>query len=170
MADTLQVELREQVGTKRMRRLRKTGRVPAVLYGHKETEQHLVLSSDQIMAVVRHGGRVVKLAGAVTNDALIREVQWDTFGKEVLHVDFIRVDASERVHTVVTVEGKGVAAGSSKLQKRQERRVSATDDDDARARGIARRLYRKHRSVLLRIVRGRAGARLDRTREDWSLA
>ncbi len=113
MADTLQVELREQVGTKRMRRLRQTGKVPAVLYGHKETEQHLVLKSDQIMAVVRHGGRVVKLAGAVTNDALIREVQWDTFGKVVLHVDFIRVDASERVHSVVTVEGKGVAAGSS---------------------------------------------------------
>jgi large subunit ribosomal protein L25 len=113
MADTLQVELRDQVGTKRMRRLRQTGKVPAVLYGHKEAEQHLVLSFDQIMAVVRHGGRVVKLAGAVTNDALIREVQWDTWGKDVLHVDFIRVDASERVHTAVTVEGKGIAIGST---------------------------------------------------------
>ena len=56
---------------------------------------------------------MVKLAGAVTNDALIREVQWDTFGKEVIHVDFIRVDASERVETAVTVEGKGQAAGST---------------------------------------------------------
>jgi len=96
-----------------MRRLRHTGKVPAVLYGHKEAAQHLIITAEQIMAVVRHGGRVVKLQGAVTNDALIREVQWDTFGKEVLHIDFIRVDASERVTTVVTVEGKGVAVGTT---------------------------------------------------------
>lgn len=113
MADTLQVELREQVGTKRMRRLRAEGKVPAVIYGHKEAAQHLILTAEQIMAVVRHGGRVVKLAGALTNDALIREVQWDTWGKDVVHVDFIRVDASERVHTAVTVEGKGVAVGTT---------------------------------------------------------
>jgi large subunit ribosomal protein L25 len=96
-----------------MRRLRADGKVPAVIYGHKEAAQHLLLQEEQIRAVVRHGGRVVKLAGALTNDALIREVQWDTFGKDVIHVDFIRVDASERVHTAVTVEGKGVAVGTT---------------------------------------------------------
>ncbi len=113
MSEALKVELREETGTKRMRRLRAAGHVPAVLYGHKEASQHLVIKADELMTVVKKGGRVVKLNGALTNDALIRAVQWDTFGKYVIHVDLMRVDASERVSTVVAVEGKGIAPGST---------------------------------------------------------
>ena len=49
--------------------------------------------------------------GAVSDSALIRELQYDTFGLEILHVDFARVSADERVHVKVPLEVRGQAAG-----------------------------------------------------------
>src|SRR5262249_15656339 len=43
--------------------------------------------------------------------ALIRELQYDTYGLEILHVDFARVSADERVHVKVKLELRGQAAG-----------------------------------------------------------
>jgi large subunit ribosomal protein L25 len=46
-----------------------------------------------------------------TEKALIKEVQWDHLGLEILHVDFARVAADERVEVNVRVELRGTAAG-----------------------------------------------------------
>jgi large subunit ribosomal protein L25 len=40
-------------------------------------------------------------------------VQWDHLGKDVLHVDFTRVSADERIHVNVAIEIRGVAPGLS---------------------------------------------------------
>jgi len=54
----------------------------------------------------------VDLKGDVSDTALIRDVQWSTFGTDVLHVDLARVSAEERVRVTVPVEIKGTAAGA----------------------------------------------------------
>src|SRR5262249_18835617 len=41
----------------------------------------------------------------------IREVQWDHLGKEILHIDFNRVAADERIHVSVPLEVRGTAPG-----------------------------------------------------------
>ena len=46
-----------------------------------------------------------------TEKALLSEVQWDTFGKHLLHVDFIRVDANERIEVTVPIHTRGTAPG-----------------------------------------------------------
>jgi large subunit ribosomal protein L25 len=51
------------------------------------------------------------LTGAANESALISGVQWDTFGLEVLHVDFTRASADERIEVEVSVELKGQAVG-----------------------------------------------------------
>jgi large subunit ribosomal protein L25 len=111
MADTLQVENRDIRGRKRLRRLRATGVIPAVLYGHKLDSISLSVSGSDVEAVIGHGARMVDLKGAVNESALIRDVQWDTFGTELIHVDFARVAADERVEMVVQVELRGEAPG-----------------------------------------------------------
>src|SRR5262249_49180309 len=55
--------------------------------------------------------RVVKLKGAANDSALIRELQYDTFGLEILHIDFARVSEHERVRVEVPLEIRGQAAG-----------------------------------------------------------
>jgi large subunit ribosomal protein L25 len=104
---------REGRGTRAATKLRKLGQLPAVLYGHKEETVPLTISSEELHNVVRHKARVVDLqtAGSPTQKALIREIQWDHLGKEVLHVDFERVSADERIHVSVPIELRGIAPG-----------------------------------------------------------
>ena len=60
---------------------------------------------------VRHGSRLVDLTGAVTETVLVRQVQWDAFGIDILHLDFGRVSADESVDIVLPVHLRGTAIG-----------------------------------------------------------
>jgi len=111
MAEQLTVQIRETRGTRRSRRLRDSGKIPAVLYGHKQETVWLTLPAEQLDAAVRHGARLVQLSGAVSEQAFIRELQWDTWGKQILHVDLARISAHEKVEVTVPVELRGVAPG-----------------------------------------------------------
>jgi large subunit ribosomal protein L25 len=111
MAETLETDSRSASGKRNAKRLRAGGKVPAVLYGHGEKTVSLAVPSEQIVAAIRHGSRVVQLKGAVSDSALIRELQYDTYGMSILHVDFTRVSADERVHVKVRLEIRGQAAG-----------------------------------------------------------
>jgi large subunit ribosomal protein L25 len=111
MIDTLEVTLRKTTGSSEARRLRRSGMVPAILYGHGEPCVGLAAKREAVEAAVRHGSRVVELKGAVKTSALIREMQWDAFGVEPLHVDFVRVSASDRIRVKVPVDLKGDCPG-----------------------------------------------------------
>jgi large subunit ribosomal protein L25 len=111
MADVLNVKRRENLGTANNRRLRKTGNVPAVLYGHGEACIPLAVTSDEVLGVIRHGHKMVKLQGDLAEGAFIKAVQWDTYGRALIHIDLLRVSETEMVETTVTVELKGTAPG-----------------------------------------------------------
>ena len=111
MAEVFNVTIRKPCGKYEARRMRQTGRIPAVLYGHGEENVHLMLSVDEVAAAVRHGGHLVDLTGDVSESALIRAVQWDPLGMDILHLDLSRVSATEKVETTVSVELRGEAPG-----------------------------------------------------------
>jgi large subunit ribosomal protein L25 len=52
------------------------------------------------------------LRGGLTEQALIKEVQWNTWGTEVLHVDFARVSEHEKITVSVPLELRGEAPGT----------------------------------------------------------
>ncbi len=111
MAEQLNVRLRERRGKRNNRRLRKAGEIPAVLYGHGEEAVSLALSADEVNTAMRHGSRLVQLAGAVKEQAFIRECQWNTWGTQVLHLDFTRVSEHERVQVQISIELRGESPG-----------------------------------------------------------
>lgn len=111
MAETLNVQVRDAHGTRQSKRLRESGVVPAVLYGHGEKTLSLGIPAAEVSTALRHGSRLVELKGAVTEKAFIRDLQWDTYGLEVLHMDLTRVSEHERVKVVVAVDLKGEAVG-----------------------------------------------------------
>jgi large subunit ribosomal protein L25 len=113
MADLLKVESRKTFGKRSNERLRRSGRTPAILYGHGEEPLSLSVPADQLNASLRHGAKVVDLDGAASGKALLQDVQWDTFYQHVLHVDFLRVLAGEKVTVEVPIELKGEAPGVS---------------------------------------------------------
>jgi len=113
MAETLNVKRREKLGGGNNRRLRQSGQVPAILYGHGEASVSLQLPAEAVLGVIRHGGKLVKLQGDVAEGAFIKAVQWDVYGKKLVHIDFLRVSESELVKTTITIELKGTAPGLS---------------------------------------------------------
>jgi large subunit ribosomal protein L25 len=111
MADVLNVEVRTADGKRVARRLRRNGAVPAILYGHGESNVSLSVKAEQISAAIRHGSRVVELQGAANEKAFIRDLQWDVYGVDILHVDFARVSEHERISVEVKVGLRGEAPG-----------------------------------------------------------
>ena len=109
----LKISKREERGSHRAEKLRKAGRIPAVIYGHKQDTVSVSLSRDDLLAAIRHGARVVDLQpeAGTAEKAQILEVQWDHLGMDVLHVDFRRVSADERIHLTVPIELRGIAPG-----------------------------------------------------------
>jgi large subunit ribosomal protein L25 len=111
----LQTEKREGRGSHKADKLRKAGKVPGVLYGHKEATVPFSVDHDTLVALIRTGARVIDIAsGGATEKAQIMEIQYDYLGKDVLHVDLKRVSADERITLKVRVELKGIAPGASK--------------------------------------------------------
>lgn len=112
MSEVLKVKAREPKGKRDARRLRNAGEVPVNLYGHGEQNQYLAVAADELRAVLRHGARVIDLeGGSLKEKAFIRELQWDTYGIDVLHVDLTRISADERLEVSVPVELRGTAPG-----------------------------------------------------------
>jgi len=103
---------REGRGTQKARQLRRQGLIPGVVYGHKQAAVSIALPAEELGNAIRHGARVVDLhAGQDVQKALIKEIQWDHLGKEIVHIDFARVAADERVRVMVRLETRGIALG-----------------------------------------------------------
>ena len=94
-----------------MKRLRQTGKIPAVLYGHGEGTVMLTASEKEINKMIDAGSHIIDLAGEVSGTALVKEVQWDALGSNVLHLDLARVDANEKVEVTLQVVLHGEAPG-----------------------------------------------------------
>lgn len=111
--DVIAIEPRTEIGSTASRRLRREGLVPVNVYGHGEKEAFGKIDADVASAIARSGAKVVdvKLEGADEQKAIVREVQWDTFGTHVLHLDFMRVDAKQRVTADVPIHLRGTAPG-----------------------------------------------------------
>lgn len=103
---------RPELGSRANKRLRDAGKLPGVIYGHKEAVVPITLNRKEVQGHISHGAHLfeVNVEGAKEN-VLIKEVQFDHLGIDVLHVDFARVDLNERVQLTISLELKGEPKG-----------------------------------------------------------
>lgn len=110
----LEVQLREQLGTRYTVRLRKTGKLPAVIYGHKQDPVHIALDYKEMHKHLHDNAHLLNVKlGDKTESVLIRDVQWDHLGSTLYHIDLTRVDLNERVTVEVPLVFDGEAPGLS---------------------------------------------------------
>lgn len=103
---------RVRLGTAECRRLRRDAKVPGNVYGHGETPVTIAVPAEALIPIIRSGHKVVDLEfDGSTQKAMFREVQWDTFGSHLIHIDLQRVSADERVTTEVAIETHGTSPG-----------------------------------------------------------
>jgi len=115
MAKTLvlKAQKREQTGSKFAVKVRSQGRIPAVVYGHKKEPETISLDTHNLIEGLHHGHRLFNVQlGRKKETMLVKDIQYDHLGREVIHVDLMRVDVTETVKVTVPVEVKGVAKGT----------------------------------------------------------
>ncbi len=111
MALQLAVEPRQTRGKRNNLRLRREGKIPAILYGHGLECVSLSVEADTLAAAIRQGSRLVSLCGAVDESAFVRDLQWNTWGTDIIHVDFTRISEHEIVDIRLPVELRGESPG-----------------------------------------------------------
>lgn len=110
--------LRTQTRRSGVKKLRSTGRIPAVIYGRQVQPQNLEVIAKDIEDLIHHSVSENLLVDLAVKDdpraqrlALVQEVQHHPLNGEVLHVDFHEVAENEKVVIMVPVETVGEAAG-----------------------------------------------------------
>ncbi len=108
----LQAVPRNESGTHLMRRLRRSGNVPCILYGLGRENVTLTLNGAGLKAALSSMARMVDLRwDDKAETVLIKDVQYDPFGREILHVDFARIDLLKRVVLPISIELYGLPIG-----------------------------------------------------------
>mgnify|MGYP006290106239 FL=1 len=106
--ETLKVTKRESRGTKACRRLRAEGLIPAVIYGHGEESVAVQMSAEDFERALRHHSRMFDLRlGRKKESVLLRDMQHDSLGDEIIHADFVRVAMDETIEIEVPITLKG---------------------------------------------------------------
>lgn len=99
-------------GSRDSRKLRAEGRVPVNVYGHGLPNASLTLEAHALGMALNTAAQVFTLVvNGKEEPCLVGEVQYDTYGQRVLHVDFTRVDLTEEVEVEVTLEFTGHPVG-----------------------------------------------------------
>jgi large subunit ribosomal protein L25 len=110
-------EPRSEQGTGASRRLRKTGKVPGILYGAGKAPAKILLDHNAILRQLQneafHSSILSVKLGAETDQAVLRDWQMHPWKPQVVHVDLQRVSATEKIHMRVPLHflGADVAPG-----------------------------------------------------------
>jgi large subunit ribosomal protein L25 len=109
----LKAEIRKQAGSKAAARLRKSGRLPAIVYGHKQDPAAISLDAHDFVEGLHHGHRLmdVQIKGKPAT-VIVKDLQYDYLGKDIIHADLMRVDVTETVTVSVPLEFKSAAKSS----------------------------------------------------------
>ena len=98
-------------GTGASRRLRNSGKTPGIIYGGTELPQAVELDHNALFHALKkeafHASILVIEVGGNVQQALLRDYQMHPFKPLVLHVDFQRVDAKQKIHVRVPLHFKG---------------------------------------------------------------
>lgn len=109
----LEAETRSETGTRAVRALRKSGRVPAVMYGPGVPTESISLDAEALRDAVEERARIVDIKlGSKKQPVVVKEIQFDHLGSDLYHADFERIDLSEVIHVEVPVETHGTAKGT----------------------------------------------------------
>jgi large subunit ribosomal protein L25 len=97
---------RSAQGTGASRRLRRTGKVPGIVYGSTDAPVNIELDHNDLFHALRkeafHASILdLEVDGGKATSVLLRDVQMHPFKQQVLHIDFQRVAANTKIHVRV---------------------------------------------------------------------
>ncbi|MFC1628029.1 50S ribosomal protein L25 [Gemmatimonadota bacterium] len=118
----LHARSREETGSRAARRTRRLNNIPAVLYGHSDDPQSIVINATEFDLLIRQGLTENTLINLLIDDetssdrlTLIREIQRDPMRDTLRHLDLVHINLKEKISVDVPVrlvgQPEGVKAG-----------------------------------------------------------
>jgi large subunit ribosomal protein L25 len=134
---SLSLTARAPEGSRSARRLRREGLVPGVIYGGDGEPQHFAVDGRILRNTLAHSGAIldVSIDGAASTPVLVKYLQRHPVRGEAVHVDLLRVNMNETIHTTVALElvggddAPGVTEGGVLSQETRELNIEALPGD-----------------------------------------
>ena len=105
---TLQAETGRVTGTRPSRRLRRRGKVPAILYGQGTEAVSIAVSARDLRNALTTDAGINVLINLVveeeTHTSLARQLQRHPTRGDIIHLDFVKISLTDQVDSVVSVE------------------------------------------------------------------
>jgi large subunit ribosomal protein L25 len=120
---SLKAERREATGKEQVKKLRRAGKVPGIVYGRHIDAPILIQLDEREVFHLTHGSHAGSLESIVIDlelaeggktanrPTLIKEVQTDALRGTVLHIDLNEISLTEKIHTHVPIVAKGECQG-----------------------------------------------------------
>ena len=111
-AEKIKAETRTEFGKGAARRIRRSDKVPAVVYGHGADTRHLTLPGHDTWLALKAGGANALLELDIDGEsqlALTKQIQVDPIRRTLEHIDFVAVRSGERVTVDIDVHVVGEA-------------------------------------------------------------
>src|SRR5438105_6713135 len=135
-ATALSVEPREPAGSRAARRLRRSGKVPGVVYGGGEEPLSFQVDTRDLRLALAHAGAVLELTiDGNSAPVVLKELSRHPVTGDTLHIDLLRVRLDEAISTTVVVEltgaddSPGVKEGGVLQQVTREVNIEALPTD-----------------------------------------
>ena len=134
---SLSLSARAPEGSRSARRLRREGLVPGVIYGEGGDPQHFAVDARILRNTLAHSGAILEVSvdGGKGVPVLVKHLQRHPVRGEAVHVDLLRVNMAEKIHTTVVLEltgadeAPGVVEGGVLNQESRELNIEALPGD-----------------------------------------
>jgi large subunit ribosomal protein L25 len=136
---SLSLSARSPEGSRSARRLRREGLVPGVIYGGDGTPEHFAVDARILRNTLAHAGAILEVSidGSEGVPVLVKDLQRHPVRGEAVHVDLLRVNMREAIHTTVVLEltgtddpgPPGVVEGGVLNQETRELNIEALPGD-----------------------------------------
>jgi large subunit ribosomal protein L25 len=104
----LSIAARQPEGSRATRRLRRSGRVPGVLYGGDAEPLAFSVDARELRHALAGHGAVLEVSdGGSSSPAILKSAHYHPVRGETLHVDLLRVNLNVAIHAVVPLELTG---------------------------------------------------------------
>jgi len=118
VSNHLVTEVREVFGKGAARKIRATGKIPAVIYGHGTDPQHVTLPGHETALILRKSNQVLELdIQGKTQLALVKDVQKDPVRQIIEHIDLVVVRKGEKVIVDIPVHIEGESAPGTSVNQ-----------------------------------------------------
>ena len=134
---SLSLTARDPEGSRSARRLRREGLVPGVIYGGDGQPAHFAVDARILRNTLAHSGAILEVSidGGDGEPVLVKDLQRHPVRGETVHVDLLRVNMAESIHTTVSLEltgadeAPGVVEGGVLNQETRELNIAALPGD-----------------------------------------